>query len=643
VAGFTLSLTATGTPAPAYQWLFNGTNISGATTNSYSQVPATASQSGNYSCVVTNAYGSVTSSVVSVLITNAVYAPAITVQPVGVTNSTVAGFTVSLTATGTPALAYQWLLNGTNLNGATANSYSQSPATTNQSGSYSCVVTNAYGSVTSATDAVLITNVPPALSLAVPLFVQQNYATPQSPQTQVAVAYPKAQTGGNANLLAIGWDDTNASISAVGDSAGNVYQAAVSTYRGNGMSQAIYYSAGIKGGSNTVTVTFNPAAAYVDLRVTEYSGLAQTNTVGGGNSGTGVGASVSSGTATAATTNELFFGAGYTLGAFSAAGAGFTSRVITVPDDDIVEDMVTSAPGSYAATAAASANPWVMQVGAFNAAVLSTNGVTNSAPAITVQPVGVTNSTVAGFTLSLTATGTPAPAYQWLLNNTNLSGATTNSYSQTPASTNQSGNYTCVVSNGYGVVTSAVAKVLITNKPSGTAPSIQTQPRGVTNSTTGGFTLALTANGTAPLAYQWYFGSTAISGATTNSYSQVPATAGQSGNYSCVVTNAYGSVTSSVVSVLITNAHSRSVIFAGPLNLASPQITAWAFNSNNDFAVSFDTVDGQTYELQSTSDLGTGSWSSVVTNIPGTGGIVQIGDTNAARQTPRFYRVKTSN
>ena len=154
------------------------------------------------------------------------------------TNSTVGGFTLSLTATGTPALAYQWLLNGTNLSGAATNSYSQSPATTNQSGSYSCVVTNAYGSVTSATVAVLITNSPPPWSLAVPLFVQQQYAVPQSSQTQVSVAYPKAQTAGNANLLAIGWDDTNASISAVGDSAGNVYQAAVPTYRGNGMSQA---------------------------------------------------------------------------------------------------------------------------------------------------------------------------------------------------------------------------------------------------------------------------------------------------------------------------------------------------------------------------------------------------------------------
>ncbi|MGO8700134.1 MAG: hypothetical protein ACLQVY_20790 [Limisphaerales bacterium] len=68
------------------------------------------------------------------------------------------------------------------------------------------------------------------------------YSTPQSPQTHVTVACPNAQTAGNANILAIGWNDTVASISAVGDSAANAYQVAVPTFRANGLSQAIYYA-----------------------------------------------------------------------------------------------------------------------------------------------------------------------------------------------------------------------------------------------------------------------------------------------------------------------------------------------------------------------------------------------------------------
>jgi hypothetical protein len=310
-----------------------------------------------------------------------------------------------------------------------------------------------------------ITNPPPPLPAVVPAFAQQNYSTPQSPESQIAVAYPKVQTAGNANILAIGWDDTTASISAVSDSAGNLYQAAVPMYRGNGLSQAIYYSAGIKAGSNIVTVTFNQPAAFVDLRVTEYSGLAQVNTLDGSNSGTGTSSSASSGTVTTTTTNELLFGAGYTASALTTAGTGCTSRVVTSPDADIVEDMVASAPGSYAATAAGTAGAWVMQVAAFNAAVVSTNSVTNYAPVITVQPTGTTNSALAGFSVSVTATGTPPLLYQWQLNGTNISGATVSSYSQSPATTNQSGKYTCVVYNNFGSVTSAVAAVLITNAP----------------------------------------------------------------------------------------------------------------------------------------------------------------------------------
>src|SRR5258706_1568630 len=55
-----------------------------------------------------------------------------------------------------------------------------------------------------------------------PAFVQQNYSTPQSPQSQVAVRYLNKQTAGNENILAIGWDDTGASITAVSDFASNV-------------------------------------------------------------------------------------------------------------------------------------------------------------------------------------------------------------------------------------------------------------------------------------------------------------------------------------------------------------------------------------------------------------------------------------
>src|SRR5262249_37300031 len=143
---------------------------------------------------------------------------------------------------------------------------------------------------------------------------------------------------------------------------------AVPTFRGNGMSQAIYYAANIKSaGSNTVTATFNQSADYVDLRIAEYSGLVTTSPFDAGTSATGAsGGTANSGSINTGTANELVIGAGMTAGGFYGAGANFTLRAITNPDADILEDRSVSAAGSYNATAPVSL-AWVMQVAAFKA------------------------------------------------------------------------------------------------------------------------------------------------------------------------------------------------------------------------------------------------------------------------------------
>ena len=58
----TFTVTASGTPAPAYQWTFNGTNIAGATGSSYTLFSAQPADAGTYAVAVTNVAGSVTSS-----------------------------------------------------------------------------------------------------------------------------------------------------------------------------------------------------------------------------------------------------------------------------------------------------------------------------------------------------------------------------------------------------------------------------------------------------------------------------------------------------------------------------------------------------------------------------------------------------
>ncbi|MBE0540387.1 MAG: immunoglobulin domain-containing protein, partial [Verrucomicrobia bacterium] len=92
-------------------------------------------------------------------------APVITVQPF---SRTVAhGEAVSLTvlAVGAQPLTYQWQLNGTNIAGATSNSYTRANTLFGDTGAYSVLVSNAVGSVTSS-EAHLIVAAPsrPALT-----------------------------------------------------------------------------------------------------------------------------------------------------------------------------------------------------------------------------------------------------------------------------------------------------------------------------------------------------------------------------------------------------------------------------------------------------------------------------------------------
>jgi hypothetical protein len=80
-------------------------------------------------------------------------APFILSQPSDATSfGTPATFTVG--SAGTPALAYQWRLNGTNIPGATSSSFTVPGPLASDAGAYSVRITNQYGSIISS-DAVL--------------------------------------------------------------------------------------------------------------------------------------------------------------------------------------------------------------------------------------------------------------------------------------------------------------------------------------------------------------------------------------------------------------------------------------------------------------------------------------------------------
>jgi hypothetical protein len=114
-------------------------------------------------------------------------------------------------------------------------------------------------------------------------------------------------------------------------------------------------------------VAFDKAVTYADIRVMEYSGLDQTNPLDVSSSFAGTSSQATSGSATTRFARELIIGAGMTSGVFTSAGTGFTTRIITNPDADIIEDRSVTATGTYSATANQSGT-WLMQMVTFKAA-----------------------------------------------------------------------------------------------------------------------------------------------------------------------------------------------------------------------------------------------------------------------------------
>jgi hypothetical protein len=166
------------------------------------------------------------------------------------------------------------------------------------------------------------------------------------------------------------------------------------------------------------------------------------------------------------------------------------------------------------------------------------------------------------FTVSVTAS--PPPDYQWRKGGVAISGATNASYSITAVQLTDAGSYDVVVSNVAGSATSAAATLTV-----GNPPVIATQPvsQSVPLTSVVGFTVS--ATGTAPLTYQWRKNGANFNGAVTASHVMNNLQTGDAGSYDVVVSNAFGTATSSAATLTLTpavwfNAHPVSqTIYAG--------------------------------------------------------------------------------
>ena len=143
----TFAITALGVQPLNYQWRFNGSDLADATNASYTINNVQPANAGSYAVVVANSYGSVTSVVVTLTVFRR---PAIAFQPQNVTVTAGDSAAFNVSASGTPPLSYQWRFNGSDIAGAFSASLTISNTQPAQAGPYIVVVSNPYGSITSA-------------------------------------------------------------------------------------------------------------------------------------------------------------------------------------------------------------------------------------------------------------------------------------------------------------------------------------------------------------------------------------------------------------------------------------------------------------------------------------------------------------
>ncbi|HTI98166.1 MAG TPA: immunoglobulin domain-containing protein [Dongiaceae bacterium] len=242
-----------------------------------------------------------------------------------------------------------------------------------------------------------------------------------------------------------------------------------------------------------------------------------------------------------------------------------------------------------------------------------------------------TNISVPPITPSLNAYGTNTPlTFQWFFNGTNLLATqvtngleATESFTLHAVTAAAAGEYTVVVSNYWGAVTSSPA--LLNLAAGGNPPIIALQPSGRAVLAGQNATFAVTATGDDPKTYQWLWNNTALTnnavyaGVNSSSLTLTGVGPGNAGTYSVAITNAAG-YTNSIGVPLDVNLPPTITPKLGPGGLL------WTVN----------TVTGLTYVVQTTTNL-TGIWTSIATNAVTDTGLLSF--TNTPTNSRQFFRL----
>jgi hypothetical protein len=236
-------------------------------------------------------------------------------------------------------------------------------------------------------------------------------------------------------------------------------------------------------------------------------------------------------------------------------------------------------------------------------------------PTITADLVNQTVADGSNATFQVGVAGTGPLSYQWLFNGANVPGATSNPLALKNVALQQAGTYQVMVSNSVGAVASSIASLSVLVPPSIVVNlTNQSVPAG------SNVIFQVTVTGSAPLAYQWLFNGTALSGATSNVLNLAKVGLSQAGSYRVIVSNALGSATSAVAT----------------LNVIGPSTLRIAPLAGGSFKLTFIGEPSQRYQIQSSTSL-TAPWQVLGTVKADASGLVQY--TALANGATRFFRM----
>ncbi len=572
------SITATGTAPLSYQWYNANGSISSATNNSYTISSTSSSDAGNYYCVSTNSCGSATSSVIPLTVNTA---PSISSQPSDETKCEDQSVIFSVQASGTATLTYQWYKGATSIVGANSSSYLLSPLATSDAANYYCKVSNLCGNVSSNT-AQLTVNSKVSISsqsasqtlcegTSPALFVNTSGTVPITYQWYDDNGIIGGATSNSYNIASLDTSDASSYYCIATNACASVNSNPIvlsvnqmPTIDNNPVSTAVcenssaVFNVSISGTSPITSQWYNNSGQIAGATATSYiipqssSADAGTYYVKATNScGTAVSTSatltVNTGVAITAQSTSATVCDGASP-SFSITTSGTAPITYQWYKDNTAINSATN--NTYNLTSVDTSDAATYYVIATNTCNTSQSNLmlltVNESPTINSQPSSATVCSGSATQLGVSATGTAPMTYQWYKGGSSITGGTNSSYLISPATSADAGTYYVKATNSCGTAVSNNA-IIIVNAP----VTISSQTGDSTKCEGESMTFSVNATGTAPISYQWYHSSNAISGAILPTYTIASVSAGDMGDYYCVVSNSCNSLTSNTMALTV--------------------------------------------------------------------------------------------